>query len=177
VMLPDEIVKAFNFSLYGERYLWDFGDDSTYTMENPVHLYTELGVYDVSLQVWTEHECTASKTIPEAVTVIGKGEMIFPNAFAPNLNGPSGGEYDPTDKSNQIFFPYHDGVVEYKLEIYSRWGELIFQTTDVNVGWDGYYKGQLCDQGVYIWRVSGKYSNNRYFQKTGDVTLLHYEPD
>jgi PKD repeat protein len=177
VMLPDQPAKAFNFSRYGTSYLWDFGDGTTSIEEEIEHFYTELGVYDVSLTVWTEHNCEASKILPEAVTVIGKGEVKFPNVFAPNLNGSSGGDYDPTDKSNQVFFPVHDGVMEYKLQIFSRWGEMIFESTDVNVGWDGYYKGHLCDQGVYIWRVSGKYSNGRYFQKAGDVTVLHHKTE
>ncbi|KPK83440.1 MAG: hypothetical protein AMS27_12845 [Bacteroides sp. SM23_62_1] len=177
VMLPDQPAKAFNFSRYGTSYLWDFGDGTSSTEEEIEHFYTELGVYDVSLTVWTEHNCVNSKTLPEAVTVIGKGEVRFPNVFAPNLTGSTGGDYDPTDKSNQVFFPVHDGVMEYKLQIFSRWGELIFETTNVNVGWDGYYKGHLCDQGVYIWKVSGKYSNGRYFEEVGDVTLLHHEPE
>jgi PKD repeat protein len=174
VMLPDEITKTFNFSEYGARYLWDFGDGSQSTEKEPVYQYTELGVYDVTLQVWTEHECTASKTIPEAVTVIGKGIIKFPNAFAPNLDGPVDGWYDVTDKTNQVFFPMHDGVTEYELLIYSRWGELVFESHDVNYGWNGYNKGELCAQGVYVWQVRGHYSTGRSFKLSGDVTLLHY---
>jgi gliding motility-associated-like protein len=174
VMLPDEITKTFNFSEYGERYLWDFGDGTESTEKEPIHLYTELGVYDVTLQVWTEYECTASLTIPEAVTVIGKGIIKFPNAFAPNLDGPVEGWYDVTDKTNQVFFPMHDGVTEYELLIYSRWGELIFESHDVNYGWNGYNKGELCAQGVYVWQVRGHYSTGKTFKLSGDVTLLHY---
>jgi PKD repeat protein len=174
VMLPDEIMKGFNFTKYADRYLWDFGDGTTDTVEDPVHLYTELGVYDVSLQAWTDHECTASMEIPEAIRVIGKGIIKFPNAFAPNLDGPVEGWYDITDKTNMIFFPMHEGVIEYELLIYTRWGELIFESHDVNYGWNGYHKGELCAQGVYIWQVRGRYSTGRTFKLTGDVTLLHY---
>jgi phosphoketolase len=42
----------------------------------------------------------------------------------------------------------------------------------VNFGWDGYLKGQLCEQGVYIWKVRGTYKNGEPFVKMGDVTLL-----
>jgi PKD repeat protein len=174
VMLPDEITKTFNFSEYGVRYLWDFGDGTESLEKEPIHQYTELGVYDVTLQVWTENECTASMTIPEAVTVIGKGMIRFPNAFAPNLDGPVEGRYDPTDKTNQVFFPLHDGVTEYELLIYSRWGELVFESHDVNYGWNGYHKDKLCAQGVYVWQVRGHYSTGRTFRLSGDVTLLHY---
>jgi len=174
VMLPDEITKTFNFSKYGARYIWDFDDGNTYTEKEPIHQYTEIGVYDVSLQVWTEHECTATKIIPDAVTVIGKGIIKFPNAFAPNLDGPAEGWYDVTDKTNQVFFPMHDGVTEYELLIYSRWGELVFESHDVNYGWNGYFNGKLCAQDVYVWQVRGHYSTGRSFKLSGDVTLLHY---
>jgi hypothetical protein len=50
---------------------------------------------------------------------------------------------------------------------------LIFESNDINVGWDGYYKNKLVKQGVYVWIVEGKYSNGRPFNKSGDVTVLH----
>ena len=59
------------------------------------------------------------------------------------------------------------------LQIFNRWGELIYESHDINIGWDGYYKGSLCKQDVYVWRVEGKYSNGRRFRKAGDITLLH----
>ncbi len=71
-----------------------------------------------------------------------------------------------------MFHPFHYGVVEYKLMIFTRWGEQIFTSRDVNIGWDGYVNGQLCDQGVYIWRCIGKFTNGKSFDKRGNVTLL-----
>jgi hypothetical protein len=50
---------------------------------------------------------------------------------------------------------------------------LIFQSNDINKGWNGYYKGRLVMQGVYVWYVEGKYANGKPFKKTGDITLLH----
>jgi len=44
------------------------------------------------------------------------------------------------------------------------------------VPWNGYYKGKLCPQGVYVWYVEGKYANGKPFKKVGDVTLLHLKP-
>ncbi len=45
-------------------------------------------------------------------------------------------------------------VDEYHLYIYNRWGELIFQSHDINMGWDGYINGALAAQGVYFWKVN-----------------------
>ncbi|HEX3010338.1 MAG TPA: PKD domain-containing protein, partial [Bacteroidales bacterium] len=172
VMLPDALVQFYNTSKLGDRYRWDFGDGDTSSVFEPTHTYQELGIYDVSLNVWTEHLCFDSVTLQDAVIVQGKGLLVFPNAFTPGTNGPNGGEYKLEDKRNDIFYPYHDGVEEYKLEIYDRWGELLFESDKVNVGWDGYYKGNLCKSDVYIWKAKGKFYNGSSFNKAGDVTLL-----
>jgi PKD repeat protein len=173
VMLPDQPAKTFNFTKHGTRFLWDMGDGTMYDVKDTVHQYTEIGIYDVSLRAWTDKGCEAFLEIPEAVEVIGKGTVIYPNAFAPSVSGPSGGYYNPQDVSNEIFFPYHDGVMEYQLYIYNRWGELVFETNDVNQGWDGYCGSERCTEGVYVWKVEVEYSNGKREVLVGDVTLLH----
>jgi PKD repeat protein len=175
VMLPDQPAKVFNFSKYGTSYRWDFGDGTVYHAKDTSHQYTELGVYDITLTGWTEHGCEAFLNLPEAVTVIGKGIVMFPNAFKPSASGPTGGWYNPNDPSNEIFFPYHDGVIDYELIIYNRWGELVFETNDVNQGWDGYCGSRRCAEAVYVWRVKVRYSNGQQQVLHGDVTLFHKE--
>lgn len=172
-MLPDALVQCYNTTKLGNKYLWDFGDNTTSDVFEPAHTYKELGVYDITLNVWTEHQCFDSVVLQRAVTVEGTGKLLFPNAFKPSTDGPNGGKYSyPVDKENTVFHPYHEGVSEYKLEIYNRWGELLFETKDVNIGWDGYYKGELCKSDVYIWKAKGKFYNGSTFNKAGDVTLL-----
>ena len=64
--------------------------------------------------------------------------------------------------------------MEYNLEIYTRWGEKMFYSNDVNIGWDGYNKGTLCAQAVYVYKCWGIFINGEFFQETGDVTLIHH---
>ena len=173
VMLPDELVKTFNLTKHGTSFHWDFGDGTNYSTDDTVHQYTLPGVYDVSLYAWSEHGCEAYKIIPEAVTVIGEGRIKFPNVFKPNPSGPIGGNYNPADNLNEVFYPVYEGVVEYELVIYNRWGQRIFITKDINRGWDGYYNGELCVQGVYIWKCTVTYGNGTSEIIAGDVTLLH----
>ena len=176
VMLPDQEIKLFNLSEHGETYLWDFGDGNTSSDVSPRYLYSELGTYDISLDVWTEHGCTDRLVKLAAVTVLGKGLIMFPNAFKPILTGPNGGYYTMGEpERNHIFHPYWEGVEEYHLLIYSRWGELVFESNDVNIGWDGYLDGQLASQDVYAWRCTGIFSNGKPFSLVGDVTLLHHD--
>lgn len=174
-LLPDAVVKGFNKSQLAVSYLWDFGDGGLSSEKDPEHPYKKLGKYDVKLTVWSEYGCVDSITKPQIVSVEGEGMIEFPNAFTPNMAGPSDGHYaNLTDQNiNDIFHPKHAGVKEYHLEIYTRWGEKIFECDDVMVGWDGYYKGKLCKQDVYVWKAKGKFWNDREFMKAGDVTLLH----
>jgi PKD repeat protein len=178
VMLPDQLLTCFNYSEYGQDYLWDFGDTISFE-QHPQHLYSEAGVYDISLSVWTEHDCFDSLLIRNAVFVEEEGSIEFPNAFTPNTNGSNGGAYPcgtkyivDKDNLNDVFYPKQSGVVTYNLEIYNRWGEKIFVSNDLCVGWDGYVDGVLAPQDVYVWKVSVIYRNGKPDRKQGSITLL-----
>jgi gliding motility-associated-like protein len=95
------------------------------------------------------------------------------NSLPPNLDASSGGEYDINSLNNDVFFPYTAGVIEYNLQVYNRWGEIIFESDDIKKGWDGYYKGKLCQQDVYIWKAFLKLNNGKEYEKNGSLTLLY----
>lgn len=172
VIIPEDEVRFQNYSAAAVKYLWSFGDGSTSEQFEPLHRYVRYGNYNVSLKVYSENGCSDSLTVLNAFS--GSAYYIeFPNAFIPNIGGPSGGVYSSTsDESAQVFHPSFSGVSEYHLKIFSKMGVLIFETNDINVGWDGYFKGQLSNPGVYIWKVRGNFSNGEPFTKMGDVTLL-----
>ncbi|MBN1143091.1 MAG: immunoglobulin domain-containing protein [Bacteroidales bacterium] len=151
-------------------YYWDFGDNQYASESNPMHYYSASGNYRITLIVASDFGCT--DTISHEIFVAEDGLLIFPNAFTPDPSGPGGGIYDENDRTNNVFFPYHQNVAEYHLEIYSRWGVLLFESNDVKTGWDGYYKGQLLAQDVYVWKVTGKYVSGSDFIRTGTVLLV-----
>jgi gliding motility-associated-like protein len=69
----------------------------------------------------------------------------IPNSFTPD-----------GDKFNQVFAPvFTSGFdpYDYKMTIYNRWGELIFESNDTQVGWDGTYGGKLVQDGTYVWSI------------------------
>jgi PKD repeat protein len=169
----DEI-RFLNYSTGAEKFRWDFGDGKTTGEFNPGHKYAISGTYNVSLTAISAQGC--SDTLSILSTFGNTSHFIrFPNAFIPNQGGPTGGYYSSTsDESAQVFHPFHSGVAEYQLRIFTRRGILVFETTDVNIGWDGYYKGQLVEPGVYIWKIRGSFINGEPFTKMGDVTLLKY---
>jgi hypothetical protein len=138
----------------------------------PIHYYEQAGSYNVKLKVWTTNHCYDSLTILNAFTG-PEAEIFFPNAFTPNMTGPTGGSYDINDISNAIFHPVVKGeLIEYQLKIFNRQGLQIFESNDVSLGWDGYYQEKLAVQGVYIWKARGKFSNGKTFVKSGDITLV-----
>jgi hypothetical protein len=171
-VIPDEQIRFQNYSSDAVSYLWSFGDGSTSEQFEPLHRYDKYGRYDVSLRISSENGCTDSLVVVNAFS--GSAFFIdFPNAFIPNAGGPAGGAYSiKSDELATVFHPSYSGVSEYQLKIFSKLGVLLFETNDINIGWDGYYKGQLCNIGVYIWKVRGNYSNGESFTKMGDVTLL-----
>jgi gliding motility-associated-like protein len=95
------------------------------------------------------------------ITVTKEWDIFIPNAFTPN-----------GDFNNETFVPMGFGIAEVKLIIFNRWGEKIFESNGENVGWDGKNKGQLCEQGVYIYQAEVKAMSGQVIIKTGHVTLL-----
>ena len=177
VFVNDEKVRCFNLSTpsIGNTYLWEFGDGDTSKVKEPFHKYMEAGVFDITLWATSENGCTDKYVLSPGITVEPAGNIRFASVFTPDLTGPIEGP--PTTKTmDQFFFPpIREKVIDnsYKLQIFNRLGVLIFQTDNINVAWNGYYKGQLCPQGVYVWYVEGKYANGTPFKKVGDITLLH----
>ncbi|PLX10634.1 MAG: hypothetical protein C0597_16475 [Marinilabiliales bacterium] len=160
-------VKFYNLSncndTTGCAYTWDFGDGNTALSTDVTHGYTELGKFDVSLTAVSAHGCRDSMILYEEVEIIGAGQIAFPNAFTPDGTGPT---------ENEIFRPLAEGVIEYELFIYNRWGELIFTTKDLSDGWNGTIDGDMAKPDVYVWKAKGKFTNGRSFELASDVTLI-----
>lgn len=180
VKLPEQEVVLTNYSNHAQdsalRYVWDFGDGLTDTNKNTRHLYNKEGIYYIKLYAYTETnpECMGVSKNVQRVDAEEVCKMYFPNVFVPDQTGPNGGRYsDVLNFSSTVFFPKHFGVEEYKLEIFNRWGELVFISRDINIGWDGWYRNNLVKQDVYIWKVQYKCSDGSEKVKVGDVTVLY----
>jgi PKD repeat protein len=176
VYVNDEQIRLFNLTEGGDTFIWEFGDGDTSHLREPFHRYTTEGIYDITLHAYSANGCYDTYVMAPAVTVEPFGDLIFATVFKPSQEGPIEIDELPHsgDAMDQFFFPpIRETVLEYHLQIFNRWGTLIFETYDINKPWNGYYKGKLCQQGVYVWLVEGKYANGRPFKKAGDITLLH----
>jgi PKD repeat protein len=179
--IPDQPVKCSpEFPADSLTYFWDFSDGATDTVESPVHFYQDTGVFSITLIATTEHGCV--DTLTKELVALGAGNINVPNVFFPGNggggndgDGNGGANIDDGSLDNSIFAPLSDGVLEYHLEIYDRWGEKLFSSDQKNYGWTGFYRGKLCKEDVYVWKVSGMFSNGEAFVKAGTITLLHNE--
>lgn len=107
----------------------------------------------------TEWGCTTTDSVDVIVHL--DSELDMPNAFVPG-NGPNG----------QIK-AVHLGIAELKyLRIFNRWGQKVFETSDINAGWDGTLNGKPQPMGVYIYTVEGKTFRGKTVKKQGNITLI-----
>lgn len=171
VKLPEDPIFTTNLSFMADSYSWDFGDGGTSQEFEPSHVYYDTGHYDITLIAATEKGCMDTVTYENIVEVIDGNEISIPNAFTPSLDGPTGGSRYNGGR-NDVFYPVTEGVIAYQMQIYNRWGEMLFSTTDTSKGWDGYYNGRLCAPDVYIYKIDFKFIDGREEMKFGDVALI-----
>ncbi len=158
----NQTVQFFNQSSGAVTYEWNFGDnsfDSTSTDANPVHYYATDGTYTVTLISTNQEGCKDTTT--QTLIVLPDFYFYFPNAFTPNSNG-----------KNDLYMAYGVGIKSFRMRIFDRWGELIFETTDLYTGWDGTYKGKKLPGGIYpvVFDLEGYSADPK--QKYGHVTLI-----
>jgi len=157
-------------------YRWDWGDGTPYdTVRSPVHMYRRAGDFTITLTVgtYTEPQCSTSFTMKDAITMESPGEILLPNVFRPKTDGEPDDVIPDRGYMNYLFYPpLMSPVRKYSMTIVSRWGQIVYQTTDPTRGWNGYFRGRLCDEGLYYYRIEGIYENGQPFMKIGDVVLL-----
>ncbi|MCC7331432.1 MAG: gliding motility-associated C-terminal domain-containing protein [Flavobacteriales bacterium] len=93
--------------------------------------------------------------------VCGEPDVFLPNAFTPN-----------NDNENDILYLRGRNVEKMHLKIYNRWGELVFETENQTIGWDGKYNGKLVDPAVFVYHLSVKCIDGQDYFKKGNVTVI-----
>ncbi len=164
ILFTDQSIGTIN------TYGWSFGDGGTSGAINPQHNYTDIGNFEVSLTVQNVEGCTGTTT--QIIQITPVYDITLPNAFTPSLNGGNSGGYSPYDLNNDVFYAFVRHVEDFRMRIFNRWGELIFESSDLQVGWDGYYRGELSPQDVYVVQTWIRFVDGREIQKLSDLTLL-----
>ncbi|HWY10577.1 MAG TPA: PKD domain-containing protein [Bacteroidia bacterium] len=139
------------------NWYWNFGDSISANGQNPTHFYNNQGNYNVTLTIIDGNGCRDSITKSIEVALL----PLVPTAFSPNKDG-----------NNDYLFVKGGPFEKMYFRVYNNWGELIFETKDQKVGWDGTYQGIESPIGVYVWVLDVDMYNNKSVRKTGDVTIL-----
>lgn len=149
-----------NNNAYITQWAWNMADGNTINAPQFIHNYADYGQYPVSLIVTNNFGC--KDTVTHTVIILPEFRFWVPNTFTPNNDG-----------LNDVFLPIVLGVENYSMEIYNRWGEKIFFTNNSRQGWNGYYKGNLCQEDIYVWKINFKNLVSRKSEEhVGHVTLL-----
>ncbi len=140
-----------------QQWLWDFGDGEGINIPNSSNAYTDGGIYIVTLNVVDNHGCEDQATREISIVLL----PVLPTGFTPN-----------GDNENDVFIIRGGPFKSVDFKIYNNWGELIFETNDGNVGWDGTFKGEMAAIGVYTWTFVVDIGSGVIYKESGDVTLM-----
>lgn len=179
VFVPDTEMFTYNDSEGAKEYDWDFGDGGISDLKEPTYTYKVEGRYDITLVAKFDHGngVVCRDTLVRKITAKLGGQSKIPNAFTPNPNGPSSGGRGGNGTFNDVFLPIVRGIADepdaYNLQIYDRWGNLLFESNSSNNGWDGYDKtGKIMPAGVYVYKLTLRFSDTQRTTQVGDVTLI-----
>jgi gliding motility-associated-like protein len=141
------------------RYSWSPAYNISSTTDpnvtlNPFHTTQYI------LTGYNSRNCYSTDTL-NVLVIEDCGEMYVPNAFSPNDDG-----------ANDVLYVRGLCLESLSFIIFNRWGEKIFETTDQKVGWDGTYRGEKLNTGIYVFRLEGKTYDGKGYSLKGNLTLL-----
>lgn len=136
---------------------WNFGDGEGDNTEITTHSYPDGGVYLVTLTIVDNIGCTDTVSQQISVALL----PVLPSGFTPNGDG-----------ENDVFIIRGGPFRNVDFKVYNNWGQVIFESTDSEVGWDGTYKGEPVPLGVYTWTFVVDMGSNYIVKESGDVTLI-----
>lgn len=163
----DNVVTFTNTSSFADSYDWEIDGHAPSTATNPVvEFATVPGSYYVQLTATTFYGCVDSALA--VVNILDRLIFYVPNTFTPDK-----------DDYNEVFLPIFSSGYDpysYTLEIYNRWGEILFESHDVEAGWDGTYgigSDKIVQDGTYIWKMKFKLSGvDEWQEHVGHINLI-----
>lgn len=169
IVLTDKAEVNFtNQTIGGITYSWNFGDSINQEKNisdetNPMHVYTQPGVYCINLVSSNALGCKDS--LEKCIEVIPDWTLYVPNTFTPNSNG-----------NNDVFAPVYSNVSEINLWIYDRWGNKIFYGKNAEAIWDGKVQNgssnEIAQLDTYVWVLTFTDIFDKPHRQIGHVNLI-----
>ncbi|MCO5259215.1 MAG: gliding motility-associated C-terminal domain-containing protein [Crocinitomicaceae bacterium] len=113
--------------------------------------------YHYTVTIIDENGCKAA----DDLWIYFKPLIYVPNTFTPNGDG-----------FNNFFMAKGGNISDFEMYLFDRWGQLIFTSDDINIGWDGSYKGKMCQDGTYTWKIAYKDRQSNEYKIVGHVNLI-----
>lgn len=156
-------IRFTNNSYGATTYWWDFGDGDTSTVEHPIHTYKKTGEYQITLITENAHGCKDVST--GKIEIKPEFAFFIPNAFTPN-----------GDNKNETFIPKGFGYKEdsFRMLIFNRWGEMIFESRSMEHHWNGTVNGsnEPAQNEVYLYKIQVEDIFGKKHEYTGHVSLI-----
>ena len=151
-------IKTKNRSIGANYYTWYWGDQESSEDFEPTHIYAKKSVYTVKLYAENEYNCF--DTFSQNIKFFKYLQYYIPNAFSPDQNG-----------KNESFHIYGVSDESASYEVFNRWGEKLFETSN-NAAWDGTYKDSDCQADVYIYKAKIGSKEGKLIELSGTLNLL-----
>jgi gliding motility-associated-like protein len=154
-----DLIHFVDLSINAVQWQWDFGEGSPSSQQSPYHIYSKPGFYNVCLVISSADDC-----VDDTCMVVEVIEGIeIPNVFTPNGDG-----------FNDVFNIKASGITQFDVQVFNRWGALIFESNSPNVKWDGTsVSGEQAADGTYFYILNAK-SDAKDYSQHGYVTLLRH---
>jgi gliding motility-associated-like protein len=167
LLFPESpFTNILNTSSDCEFYIWNMG------VGDPDEMYFEPGEYEYPSNIADTFLITLYAISSEGCADTAYQEIYFNNNpfyYVPNTFIPDG------DNKNEIWTPVFSNlsnVKKYSVQVFNRWGEMVFESNDPTFGWNGTYNGNNCQDGSYIWKLQFTWYDKKIYNTSGHVNLL-----
>ena len=145
----------------GYTYAWtpSFGLNNA-NIHNPTAFVEMTSTYYVTV---ADGDCVQQDSVTVRVVdfICGRPTVYVPNAFTPNL-----------DQANEWLYVRGNFITELDFKLFDRWGELVFETQDQSIGWNGYFKGKKVDPAVFVYYLRTVCEGGEIYFEEGNITVL-----
>jgi len=158
-------IDLTNQSIGASSYVWNYSDGGGSVLTNPTYVIQTADEESFSITLIAISDLGCTDTVTRVITITEELIYYIPNAFTP--------DGDSHNNSFQPVFTSGYDPYNFTMLIFNRWGEIIFETHDVEFGWNGTYNGKLVQDGSYTWKIDFKSSvTDKKHTDTGHVTLI-----
>jgi gliding motility-associated-like protein len=156
----DAEIEFFNISEDASEIFWDFDNGVTSIVNNPILEFSNIGNYDVLLTAISEFGC--EDNIIRTVSINPEYTIFVPSAFTPDGDG-----------INDIFTAKGNAIEIFEMQVYDRWGSIVFESNSIDNGWDGKnVSGDWANNGLYLYHIATYDKNGRLWVYNGELNLM-----